>query len=166
VTITESDGAGGWKPYVASDLQLEFVMLDPYLRLNMTHEGGGRYGVTFKAPDVYGIYHFRVQYRRPGRTVLYLHDQVSLRPFRHNEYERFILQAYPYYASAFRCGGRRRRRPGRGHACAPCSGGMSRRRKRRVRILPPFGRAFCSPCAFCVQHDGGRLHLRRSLPLR
>ncbi len=27
--------------------------------------------------------------------------QVPVRPFRHNEYERFLVCAYPYYASAF-----------------------------------------------------------------
>lgn len=27
--------------------------------------------------------------------------QVPVRPFKHNEYERFLLCAYPYYASAF-----------------------------------------------------------------
>ena len=27
--------------------------------------------------------------------------QISVRPFRHNDYERFIPAAYPYYASAF-----------------------------------------------------------------
>lgn len=27
--------------------------------------------------------------------------QVPVRPFRHNEYERFVPAAYPYYASAF-----------------------------------------------------------------
>jgi hypothetical protein len=27
---------------------------------------------------------------------------VSVRPLRHNQYERFISSAYPYYASAFR----------------------------------------------------------------
>ncbi len=51
-----------------------------------------------QAPDVYGIYKFRVQYRRPAVSVLELSDQVSVRPFKHNEYERFIGQAYPYYA--------------------------------------------------------------------
>ena len=51
-----------------------------------------------QAPDVYGIYKFRVQYRRPAVSVLQLSDQVSVRPFKHNEYERFIGQAYPYYA--------------------------------------------------------------------
>jgi oligosaccharyltransferase complex subunit beta len=29
-----------------------------------------------------------------------LRGQVSIRPFHHDEYERFILQAYPYYTSA------------------------------------------------------------------
>lgn len=50
---------------------------------------------------MYGIYKFRVHYRRPGLTVLSLSDQVSIRPFRHNEYERFIGAASPYYLSAF-----------------------------------------------------------------
>ena len=27
------------------------------------------------------------------------HVQVSVRPFRHNEFERFLTAAYPYYAS-------------------------------------------------------------------
>ena len=26
-------------------------------------------------------------------------ETVPIRPFKHNEYERFIVQAYPYYAS-------------------------------------------------------------------
>lgn len=50
---------------------------------------------------MYGIYKFRVQYRRQGLSVLSLSDQVSIRPYRHNEYERFIDAAMPYYASAF-----------------------------------------------------------------
>ena len=27
--------------------------------------------------------------------------QVSVRPFRHNEFERFLVAAYPYYSSVF-----------------------------------------------------------------
>ncbi len=27
--------------------------------------------------------------------------QVSVRPFRHNEFERFLVAAYPYYMSVF-----------------------------------------------------------------
>lgn len=31
---------------------------------------------------------------------LHPHPQVPVRPFKHNEYERFLVCAYPYYASA------------------------------------------------------------------
>ncbi len=37
---------------------------------------------------------------RPG-TPAQLQHIVPVRPFKHNEYERFLLAAYPYYASAF-----------------------------------------------------------------
>ena len=44
---------------------------------------------------------FSVEYRRLGFTWLSLQRVVPVRPFRHNEYERFIVAAYPYYGSAF-----------------------------------------------------------------
>lgn len=90
-----------WKPFLADDVQLEFQMLDPYVRLTMKHDAAGRYSVDFKVPDVYGIFQFKVTYRRKGFTALAYAEQVTVRPFRHNEFERFIVQAYPYYASSF-----------------------------------------------------------------
>lgn len=90
-----------WTPYEASDMQLEFIMQDPYIRKNLVTKGDGTFSVEFKVPDIYGVFHFRVQYRRPGYSVITLKDQVTVRPFRHNEFERFIVSAYPYYASAF-----------------------------------------------------------------
>lgn len=42
-----------------------------------------------------------VDYRRPGYTLLRFADNVVIRPFRINEYERYIPAAYPYYASVF-----------------------------------------------------------------
>ncbi|KAF1332729.1 putative dolichyl-diphosphooligosaccharide-protein glycosyltransferase 48kd subunit, partial [Globisporangium splendens] len=92
---------GKWVPYAASDVQLEFVMLDPYVRKTMTHDNKGHFSVTFEAPDAYGIFLFRVMYRRLGLSTLQSSTQVSLRPFKHDEYERFIPAAYPYYVSAF-----------------------------------------------------------------
>ncbi|EGZ05279.1 hypothetical protein PHYSODRAFT_247235 [Phytophthora sojae] len=77
---------GKWVPYKTDDVQLEFVMLAPH------------------APDVYGIFLFRVMYRRLGLSTIYTTTQVSLRPFKHDEYERFIPAAYPYYASALHVG--------------------------------------------------------------
>jgi len=71
-------------------------------------------------PDVYGIYQFRVIYKREAVTSIKMSDKIALRPFKHNEYERFIVSgakfsffcfqfdfflflfsAYPYYSSAF-----------------------------------------------------------------
>jgi oligosaccharyltransferase complex subunit beta len=90
-----------WVPYKADDVQLEFVMLDPHVRTTLTHDNNGHFSVTFQAPDVYGIFLFRVMYRRLGLSTIYTTTQVSLRPFKHDEYERFIPAAFPYYASAF-----------------------------------------------------------------
>ena len=41
-------------------------------------------------PDVYGIYKFR---------LFNENTQVSIRPFKHDEFPRFILAAYPYYTA-------------------------------------------------------------------
>lgn len=92
---------GSWKPYVASDIQLEFVRIDPFVRVTLKSVGGGKYQAKFKIPDVYGVYQFKVDYDRVGLTRLYSTTQVSVRPLQHTQYERFIPSAYPYYASAF-----------------------------------------------------------------
>ena len=93
--------SGEWEAFQADDMQLEFVMLDPYERTTMQAGDDGVFTAVFKVPDVYGIFKFRVVYRRPGLTTLFRSTQVSVRPYRHNEYERFIESAFPYYTSAF-----------------------------------------------------------------
>ncbi|CAB4069596.1 WBP1 [Lepeophtheirus salmonis] len=79
IVIEEFKG-GKWVPYSAKDVQLEFVRIDPFVRINLKPDGNGKFSAKFKIPDVYGF---------------------SVRPLRHDQYERFILSAYPYYASAF-----------------------------------------------------------------
>jgi hypothetical protein len=37
-----------WVPYKANDMQLEFVMLDPYVRKGMTHDNKGTFTGQFK----------------------------------------------------------------------------------------------------------------------
>ena len=98
--IQEWDGSA-WIPYQTDDIQLEFQMLDPYVRLTMPHDGAGNYVAAFKVPDVYGVFQFKLNYRRHGYSSLSLAEQVSIRPFRHNEFPRMLVQAYPYYVSAF-----------------------------------------------------------------
>ncbi|BFZ23263.1 hypothetical protein BsWGS_26302 [Bradybaena similaris] len=91
---------GQWKPFKADDVQLEFVRIDPFVRTTLKAKDG-TFSANFKLPDVYGVYQFKVDYNRIGYTHLYSATQVSVRPLEHTQYERFILSAYPYYASAF-----------------------------------------------------------------
>lgn len=59
----------------------------------------GTFSTVIHVPDVYGVFKFRVIYNRSGYSSIELEEQIPVRPFRHNEYERFIVSAYPYYAS-------------------------------------------------------------------
>lgn len=78
--------------------------------------------MQMKLPDVYGVFKLVVDYHRIGYTSVFSATQVSfsflmslyfvrsdvvsslpkisVRPFTHTQYERFITSAYPYYASA------------------------------------------------------------------
>lgn len=91
-----------WVPFMAKDVQLEFFRIDPFVRtyLHKTPDKK-KYFVEFKLPDVYGVFQFKVEYSRIGYTNLFSTTQVSVRPFEHTQYERFIPSAYPYYVSAF-----------------------------------------------------------------
>lgn len=104
IEISEYNG-DKWIPYHASDVQLEVIMLDPYIRttLKEVHVAPehhyGRYKAHITLPDVYGVFTFKVNYKRPGLTYLTVEDVVAIRPFRHDEYPRFLSVAYPYYVS-------------------------------------------------------------------
>ena len=93
--------SGKWLPYKSDDVQFEFVRIDPFVRQTMQPHADGTYVARFKVPDVYGVYKMEVDYQKDGLTYLFSSTQVSVRPLRHNEYERFIYSAYPYYLSAF-----------------------------------------------------------------
>ena len=36
-----------------------------------------------------------------GFTKIHVEELAPLRPFKHNEYDRFLVQAYPYYTGIF-----------------------------------------------------------------
>jgi len=102
ILIEEYDGASkSWVPFKQNDVQLEFVMLDPYVRKALQRNSHGVYSLTFKAPDVYGVFKFVVRYEKQGYSFLEISSVVPVHPFRHNEFERFIDVAYPYYAASF-----------------------------------------------------------------
>ncbi|KAI7862000.1 Dolichyl-diphosphooligosaccharide--protein glycosyltransferase subunit WBP1 [Spinellus fusiger] len=94
-----------WVPFKADDIQLEFIMLDPYIRTTLKQvpvgpqHHYGRFKAHVQLPDVYGVFTFRVNYKRAGFTYVLAEDVVAIRPFRHDEYPRFLTAAYPYYTS-------------------------------------------------------------------
>ncbi|CAG8776105.1 12408_t:CDS:1, partial [Funneliformis caledonium] len=95
-----------WQAFNGDDIQLEIIMLDPYIRKNLTAlpilEGhhARKYESLIQLPDVYGVFTFKVNYKRPGYTYIVDTSTVAIRPFKHNEYPRFISAAYPYYTGA------------------------------------------------------------------
>jgi len=99
VRIEEYNG-DAWVPFQSNNVQLEFTMLDPYVRTPLKADKSGLFTTTFKAPDVYGVFSFKVDYNELGYTSLSLKTIQSVRPFRHDEYPRFIKTAYPYYTSS------------------------------------------------------------------
>ncbi|KAL5969885.1 Dolichyl-diphosphooligosaccharide--protein glycosyltransferase 48 kDa subunit [Taenia solium] len=99
IDIVEKDKNGVWRDYVAEDIQLELVRIDPFIRRNLQFKNHG-YEMRMKLPDVYGVFKLVVDYHRIGYTSIFSATQISVRPFTHTQYERFITSAYPYYASA------------------------------------------------------------------
>jgi len=91
---------GEWIPFDQNDVQVDYHRLDPFVRRTMTNEKG-LFSTEFKLPDTYGVFQFRVNYERLEYTSIEIEAQLSVRPLRHDQYERFISSAYPYYFSSF-----------------------------------------------------------------
>jgi len=91
---------GKWVAFAGTDVQMDFHRLDPFVRTPLQNKNGVN-SVDFTLPDVYGVFQFKVNYNRLGYTRIDNAVQVSVRPLRHNQYERFISTAYPYYFSSF-----------------------------------------------------------------
>ncbi|KAH9861430.1 hypothetical protein J1614_011176 [Plenodomus biglobosus] len=82
-------------PYVPAStdaVQLEFSMLSPFHRLNLSPiaqtANATIFGVAFKTPDQHGIFNFRINYRRPFLTNIDEKRQVTVRHFAHDEWPR------------------------------------------------------------------------------
>ncbi|XP_043804691.1 dolichyl-diphosphooligosaccharide--protein glycosyltransferase 48 kDa subunit isoform X3 [Manihot esculenta] len=65
-----------WEPYVANDVQVQFYMMSPYVLKTLSTDDKGLYHTTFKVPDVYGVFQFKVEYQRLGYASLSLSKQL------------------------------------------------------------------------------------------
>lgn len=108
LVLSEWNGERWTPPASITDLQLEVTMLDPHLRIPLTPslEVGHRssssraYTATFRLPDRHGVFTLLVDHKRQGMTWIEEKLQISITPLRHDEYERFITGAMPYYVTA------------------------------------------------------------------
>jgi oligosaccharyltransferase complex subunit beta len=79
-------------------------MLDPHLRIPLTarrlSETRQRFEAKVTLPDRHGVFTLRVDHRRPGWSSIETATVISITPPRHDEYERFIRGAAPYYGGA------------------------------------------------------------------
>lgn len=91
---------GKWAPFSASDIQLEVIMLDPYIRVTLQDSGNGKFTASFPLPNTFGVYKLQVDYSAEGYSSIFSSEKLPVRPFRHDQYDRFLTAAFPYYTSA------------------------------------------------------------------
>lgn len=79
-------------------------MLDPHLRLPVEVSAVSdklmRGQKRFTIPDRHGVFKLEIDHRRPGWSNVHEALTVSVVPPRHDEYDRFIRGAIPYYGGA------------------------------------------------------------------
>lgn len=68
---------GEWRPYISDDIQLQFIMLEPYYSVMLEREeenvgdsGKATYSYKFRVPQRLGIFRFVIDYMRYGLTFL------------------------------------------------------------------------------------------------
>merc|ERR1712071_264752 len=69
-----------WVPFDGQDIRLEFVRIDPFVRILLQPGSDGLFRAEFKVPDVYGVYQLKVDYTRIGYTFLHSATQVNITP--------------------------------------------------------------------------------------
>ena len=97
---------GVWHPFNADDIQLQFVMLEPYYSVILNRESTSdqsvaTYSYKFRVPDRLGIFRFVVDYQRYGLTFLDEQNEVSVIQWRHDAFPRYLTRAMPFYVSVF-----------------------------------------------------------------
>ncbi|TID30077.1 hypothetical protein CANINC_001363 [Pichia inconspicua] len=94
IGLSEYDSkTDSWVPFVAKDaVQFEFIMLDPYQRLNLEltdkSENESIYSTIFQVPDQHGMFTFSVDYKRPGLSYISEQQVVPVRHLANDEYAR------------------------------------------------------------------------------
>jgi oligosaccharyltransferase complex subunit beta len=91
---------GNWAQFKTTKAYVEFVMLEPKIRKYLQFSSGSL-SAKFRAPDVHGVYQFKTFLHEPGYTWIETASKATVRPYKHNQFERFLMCATPYYSSVF-----------------------------------------------------------------
>merc|ERR1719499_1107316 len=94
-----SISSNSWEPYVADDVEFQLLRLDAFIRTVLQTDGDGLFYLEFMLPDTFGIYKFIVDYKRIGLSYIYEELEASVRPLRHDQHDRFLVGAFPYYGA-------------------------------------------------------------------
>ena len=68
---------GVWGPYAGTDVQMEFVRIDPFVRTTLKNHNGN-FKAEFTIPDVYGVYQFKVSFAPKRCSLVYQKGRHSL----------------------------------------------------------------------------------------
>lgn len=90
---------GLWVPFKVNDIELQFIMLDPYVRVILENKVDSQYTTKFNVPDHNGVYKFMIDYNKHGYTHLHFEEIAPVRVLNHDEFPRFVPSAYPYHGA-------------------------------------------------------------------
>ena len=88
-------------PEKANDFQFELKMMNIQLRkcFDSIDADGCLTSVNIQLPPKSAVYTLKISHNRPGWSQLSHNEKLLVRPFRHNEFPRFLTIAAPYYVS-------------------------------------------------------------------
>lgn len=92
---------GKWVPYKTNEVELEFIMLSPYVVTTLQNTDGAHYRTQFHAPDWNGVYKFKIDYNKVGYTRLLLDKITPVRVFNHDEFPTYSPSAYPFFGAVY-----------------------------------------------------------------
>lgn len=90
---------GVWVPYRANDVEIQFIMLNPWVTRPLENHAGSLYTTQFHVPDHNGVYKFKLDYNKPGLTRLFYEEIAPVRVLNHDEFPKYLPSGYPYYAA-------------------------------------------------------------------
>ncbi|CDJ30755.1 uncharacterized protein EMH_0007140 [Eimeria mitis] len=89
---------GLWRPFEGQDVQVEYVLGDPLLRLFLQREADSpTFSAEFKAPDRAGILKFVLRHARLGYSSLLIHSLAPLRTPRTDDADQLQPSGGFYY---------------------------------------------------------------------